>query len=52
MNDKELTKYWTEDLKGLSVFGVIKDAVDKDPGILSRIKMFIRKLEMEIESNA
>lgn len=41
--------YWTDDLRGLSVFDVIKDTLDKHPELLSEIKVLIRKLEFRIE---
>ena len=47
----QLPTYWTDDLKGLSVFGVIKDTINKRPDVLNEIKMLIRKLEFEIEKN-
>ena len=46
----QLPTYWTDDLKGLSVFGVIKDTINKRPDLLNEIKLLIRKLEFEIEN--
>ena len=44
----DLPIYWTDDLRGLSVFDVIKDTLNKYPEMLSEIKVLIRKLEESI----
>lgn len=49
--EKQSIAYWTDDLKGVSVFDVIKQEVEADPDTLIRIKLYLRELEEEIETN-
>ena len=45
--NKELPTYWTDELKGLSVFDVIKDTLNKCPEILDELVKFIKGLEVK-----
>ena len=42
---KELPTYWTDDLRGLTVFDVIKDTVKQCPKILEEIKKLIKNFD-------
>lgn len=44
-----LATYWTDDLRGLTVFDVVKESVKADPSLLARLRTLLNELSEVLE---